>query len=47
MSYPNLSDLLDSVGINPDTSDAGVLSRPDQYGAALVVGYAMLEEDDE
>lgn len=43
----DLSELLESVGINPDTSDAGVLSLQYQYGAALVVGYAMLEEDDQ
>lgn len=42
-----LYELLESVGINPDTSDSGVLANDNQYGAALVVGYGMMEQDDD
>lgn len=41
------AELLESVGIDPYTSDAGVLCDDNQYGAALVVGYGMMEQDDE
>lgn len=41
----DLNELLDSVGINGDTTDAGVFARDYQYGAALVVGFGLLNQD--
>lgn len=38
---------LRSRGVNPNTSEADVLSRPGQYHTALEVGYKMMEQDDE
>lgn len=44
---PNISELMEEVGFQPDTSEVDTLMGEQHYGASLLIGYQMMGEYDE